>query len=169
MNALASQAPIGSDGINIHPFGNGTERMLNNINEGAHITGLDFNRHTKYHLIRAVQEGIANAFRYGLDLLKDLNLEPKVVRVGNNNLFLSPLFCEVFTNVCNTPIEMYNTDGSQGAARGSAFGNDFYTSLDEAFQNLKIIDNYNPEHRLAQKYDDFYQLWKEQLQYQLQK
>ncbi len=169
MNALASQAPIGSDGINIHPFGNGTERMLNNINEGAHITGLDFNRHTKSHLIRAVQEGIANAFRYGLDLLKDLNLEPKVVRVGNNNLFLSPLFCEVFTNVCNTPIEMYNTDGSQGAARGAAFGNDFYTSLDEAFQNLKIINNYNPEHRLAQKYDDFYQLWKEQLQYQLQK
>ena len=66
-------------------------------------------------------------------------------------------------------LEMYNTDGSQGAARGAAFGNDFYTSLDDAFQNLKIINNYNPEHGLVQKYDECYQVWKEQLQHQLQK
>lgn len=169
MNALASQVPIGSGGINIHPFGNGTERMLKNINDGAHITGLDFNQHNKAHLIRAVQEGIANAFRYGLDILKDLDLEPKVIRVGKSNLFLSPLFCEIFANVCNTPIEIYNTDGAQGAARGAAFGNGFYESLEDTFKNLKIINSYIPENGLCKQYDDYYQSWKEQLLYQLQK
>ena len=93
---------IGSDGLRIFPFGNGTERMLNNSNQGAQVLGLDFNLHTRDHVMRAVQEGIANAFRYGIDLLNDLDLQPKVIRAGNTNLFLSPLFCEVFTNVCNS-------------------------------------------------------------------
>ena len=168
MNTLASQIPIGSGGINIHPFGNGTERMLNNLNDGAHISGLDFNQHDKAHLIRAVQEGIANAFRYGLDVLKDFDLKPKVIRAGDSNLFLSPLFCEVFANVCNTPIEIYNTDGAQGAARGAAFGKGYYSTLDDAFKNLKIINSYIPENGLSKQYDDYYQSWKEQLLYQLQ-
>ncbi|MBF88840.1 MAG: carbohydrate kinase [Candidatus Marinimicrobia bacterium] len=169
MNSLASQVPIGSGGINIHPFGNGAERMLNNINIGSNISGLDFNRHNKAHLIRAVQEGIGNAFRYGLEILNDLNLEPKIIRVGKNNLFLSPLFCEIFTNVCNTPLEIYNTDGSQGAARGAAFGTGFYASLNDTFKNLKIIKKYIPDDTLCEQYDHYYQCWREQLLHQLQK
>lgn len=167
MNSLAAGVPVGCDGINIHPFGNGAERMLNNVNIGAHISGLDFNQHGKSYIIRAVQEGIAYAFRYGLDLLKELDLKPEVIRVGESNLFLSRLFCEVFSNVCNTPIEIYNTDGAQGAARGAAFGNGFYESLDDAFKSLKIINSYRPHSDLRDRYNAYYRIWKEQLQSRL--
>ena len=168
MNLKAEKINIGSDGLRIFPFGNGTERMLNNSNQGAQVLGLDFNLHTRDHVMRAVQEGIANAFRYGIDLLNDLDLQPKVIRAGNTNLFLSPLFCEVFTNVCNTPIEIYNTDGAQGAARGAAFGSGFYESMDDALKNLKMIKSYEPDSGLSDRYDVYYQAWKEQLQAQLQ-
>ena len=97
------------------------------------------------------------------------NLEPKIIRVGKNNLFLSPLFCEIFTNVCNTPLEIYNTDGSQGAARGAAFGTGFYASLNDTFKNLKIIKKYIPDDTLCEQYDHYYQCWREQLLHQLQK
>jgi len=168
MNILGAEIPAGCDGLIIHPFGNGTERMLKNINFAANISGLDFNQHGKKHIIRAAQEGIAFTFRYGLDLLKNLNLEPEIIRAGNSNLFLSELFSEIFANICNTPIEIYNTDGAQGAARGAAFGSGFYKSMDEAFENLKIIRSYGPESHLRHRYDKYYDIWKNQLRIRLE-
>ena len=37
MNELASKVAVGSEGVYTIPFGNGAERMLNNINVGTHI------------------------------------------------------------------------------------------------------------------------------------
>ncbi|MHC4418310.1 MAG: xylulokinase, partial [Planctomycetota bacterium] len=49
MNDLAGQAPVGSDGLVILPYGNGAERTLDNRNLGALVCGLSFNVHNRAH------------------------------------------------------------------------------------------------------------------------
>ena len=53
MNAEAAKAPIGSDGLLFFPFGNGAERILESSNEGAQLVGLNFNVHSRAHVLRA--------------------------------------------------------------------------------------------------------------------
>jgi len=118
MNEMAAQVPVGSDGLVILPYGNGAERTLENRNIGASAHGWNFNVHKKAHFLRAAQEGIVFALNYGLEIMRDMGIELKTVKAGNANMFLSPLFGEAFATVTQASVELYNTDGSQGAARG---------------------------------------------------
>lgn len=159
MNQSAGNIKIGSDGISVLPFGNGAERVLENKNIGAHIMGLDFNRHTKAHVIRAAQEGIAFSFRYGIDIMKEMGLKISVIRAGKSNLFLSPIFRETVANVTGSSIELYNTDGAQGAARGAAIGAGYYKSFSDAFASLEKVDEVNPAKEFIDKTNEAYSLW----------
>ena len=159
MNAMASTAPLGSDGLLTFPFGNGAERVLGNKDTGAVISGLNFNRHTKAHLLRSAQEGIVFALRFGFDVMKDMGMIMNVVRAGEANMFLSPIFREGFINSNNVVLELYNTDGSQGAARAAGVGARLYKDFKEAFQGLKIRQQYEPDTGLRQQYEDKYQEW----------
>ena len=69
MNELAAKVPIGSEGVSILPFGNGAERMLENRETGCSVHGLNFNRHSQAHLVRAAQEGIVFSFQYGIEIM----------------------------------------------------------------------------------------------------
>ncbi|QQT28163.1 xylulokinase [Sphingobacterium spiritivorum] len=158
LNTLGQQAPAGSKGLRILPFGNGAERMLGNKLIHSHIHHIDFNKHGKAELIRASQEGIAFAFRYGLDILRENGLHPSVIRAGYANLFLSPLFCDSFVNVTDTPVELFNNDGSVGAALGAGIGVGYYTEPKEAFQNMKKIRTIEPVQTAV--YEELYQEWK---------
>ena len=164
MNQNCKNIKIGSDGLVIHPFGNGAERIFNNKDINANIFGLNFNIHTKNHFIKAVQEGIACAFKYGLEIMEHINVKPNVIRVSNANLFLSEIFCDTFANICNTKIEIYNTDGSQGAATGSAIGIGYFKDFSTSFKNLKIIKTYQPNIKFLNEYNDTYVNWKKYLQ-----
>lgn len=144
MNRLAESVPVGSDGLLVVPFGNGAERVLGNRCPGACIHRLDLNRHTTAHLLRATQEGIAFSFRYGLDLMRPLGLNPAVIRAGAANLFLSPLFRQTLATLTGARIELFNTDGSLGAARGAALGAGLYRSREEAFASLRRVDAVDP-------------------------
>lgn len=144
MNRLAESVPVGSDGLLVVPFGNGAERVLGNRCPGACIHRLDLNRHTTAHLLRATQEGIAFSFRYGLDLMHPLGLNPAVIRAGAANLFLSPLFRQTLATLTGARIELFNTDGSLGAARGAALGAGLYRSREEAFASLRRVDAVDP-------------------------
>jgi xylulokinase len=161
MNQLAATVPAGSEGVQILPFGNGAERMLNNKVLNAHILNLDFNKHSNAHLFRAAQEGIAFAFRYGLDIMRENQLQPKVIRAGKANLFLSDLFLEAFVNATNTPVELYNCDGSVGAAIGAGIGIGQYKSAKDAFENTKAIKTVEPTN--ARLYDELYGEWRKRL------
>ena len=146
MNAAAIQAPLGCDGLRILPFGNGAERMLNNKLIGAQIHHIDLNLHTQSHIFRAVQEGIACAFRYGLDIMRENGMNPTVIRAGKTNLFLSELFAATFVNVTGVPVELYQNDGSVGAAIGAGIGAGVFSSPAEAFKNshpLQLIEPKN--------------------------
>jgi len=164
MNKLASDIAIGSENIQILPFGNGAERMLENKNPGSSISGLDFNRHTDAHLFRATHEAVAFSFSYGMEIMKDMGVDLQVMRAGLANMFLSPIFRETLSNVNNSVIELYNTDGSVGAARGAGLGGGFYSSASEAFANLKIVGIVEPDASKAKEYINAYEAWKKRLE-----
>ncbi len=159
MTALAQSVPVGSEGVVVLPFGNGAERMLGNRDVGAQTLGLNFNIHSSAHLYRAVQEGVAFSFRYGMDIMRTLGVHPSVIRAGSANLFLSPLFCEALASVSGVTIELYNTDGAVGAARGAAIGSGLAGSADDAFRGLRRVGAIEPATRLRAAYDDAYARW----------
>jgi xylulokinase len=163
MNELAGSIPTGSEGLSILPFGNGAERVLGNRNIGAHICGLDFNRHTQSHLFRAAQEGIVFSFKYGMDILKGIGIDAKVIRAGKSNMFLSPVFRETLANISGVSIELYNTDGAAGAARGAGVGCGYYSSFKEAFSGLTKLGVIEPDQNESDRVNQAYQTWEDQL------
>ncbi len=144
LNDLAAQVPAGSDGVCILPFGNGAERMLGNRQAGCSIHGVDFNRHDRRHLLRAAQEGIAFSFRYGMDIMAEMGMQVGRIHAGRANLFLSPLFRQTLADVTGATIELFDTDGAAGAARGAGIGAGIYSSSQEAFATLRRLDEIVP-------------------------
>jgi len=161
MNEMAASIPAGSDGLTILPFGNGAERIFNNKIIGAQILGLDLNKHTAAHIYRAAQEGIAFAFRYGLDIMRENKLAPSVIKAGQANLFLSPVFTHAFVNATGVPVALYNVEGSVGAALGAGIGAGIYKELKEAFADSKPIERIEPTE--TKLYDALYENWKNKL------
>lgn len=159
MNAAAANVPDGSAGLKVTPFGNGAERMLCNTYTGAQISAIDLNLHTPGHVFRAVQEGIAFSFRYGLDIMRSNGLYPSVIRAGKANLFHSEVFLKAFVNATGVPVELYDNDGSTGAALGAGIGAGVYKQAKEAFQNKKALSYTEPDKQ--QLYNSLYQDWLE--------
>ena len=157
MSRLAAEVPAGSDGICILPFGNGAERMLENRAPGCSIHGLDFNRHSRAHIYRAVQEGIAFSFRYGMDIMAGMGISVSRIHAGAANMFLSPVFREALASVSGATIDLYDTDGAAGAARGAGIGAGIYKTPGEAFSTLGRISTTEPSHR--EEYLEAYDNW----------
>jgi xylulokinase len=158
LNQLASSSPIGSKGIKVLPFGNGAERMLNNRYTGAQLLNIDLNLHNQADIFRAVQEGIAFSFRYGLDILRENGMQPKVIRAGMANLFLSDLFAQTFVDVTGIPVELYENDGSVGAALGAGIGAGIFKNTEEAFSQHTVLRYLEPKNTAA--YEPIYGEWK---------
>lgn len=162
MNQLAESVPVGAEGLSILPFGNGAERILANKNPGASVHGLQFNIHTKAHMLRAAQEGIAFSFAYGMEIMAGMGMDIRTIKAGHANLFLSPLFRRTLAAVTGASIELYETDGSVGAAYGAGIGAGIYKDSDEAFKTLKLIATETPVADV-EPYKAAYKLWKERL------
>ena len=158
MNHAAAGIEPGSNGLRMLPFGNGSERMLENKLVQSHIHNIDFNVHSPAHLFRAAQEGIAFAFRYGLDIMRENGMQPSVIRAGKANMFLSDVFTSCFVNATNVPVELHDCDGSVGAAKGAGIGVGFYATAKEAFSNSAPLNLVEPTN--AELYDELYSEWK---------
>ncbi len=160
MNKQAEQVAIGSNGLLVMPFGNGAERMLNNRILGSSFHNLDFNIHSQAHIFRASQEGIAFSFNYGLGIMQANGVEPKVIRAGKANMFLSDIFSNALVNVTNTPIELYDTDGAKGAALGAGYGVSYYSTPKEAMSKLIKLKVIEPKSADVMAYQEAYANWK---------
>ncbi|MDZ7878921.1 MAG: FGGY family carbohydrate kinase [Saprospiraceae bacterium] len=167
MTAQAAKIPVGTEGVKILPFGNGAERIFNNKQIGGSVIGLDFNRHSAGHLFRGTQEGIVFALNYGLTIMQTVGVKVETVKAGKANMFLSPLFREAFANTTGATIELFDTDGATGAARGAGIGCGFYKSEKEAFIGLEKIDTIEPNEVLKAAYTEGYQNWLNVLNHQL--
>ncbi|MCR4765674.1 MAG: carbohydrate kinase [Bacteroidaceae bacterium] len=160
MNDLAAKIPIGSEGISILPFGNGAERMLQNKETGCVIHGVDFNRHQRSHIIRAAQEGIVFSFKYGIDIMKDMGMNVTKIHAGKANMFLSDIFRNTLAGVTGATIELYDTDGAAGAAKGAGIGAGIYKDHNEAFASLERLQEIEPVAADVPAYKEAYTRWK---------
>lgn len=163
INDIAAQAPVGSAGLSILPFGNGAERMLGNKEIGCQMAGINFNVHNRSHVARAVQEGIVFSFQYGIEIMQQMGMKVNKIHAGNANMFLSPIFRTTLASVSNATIELYDTDGSVGAAKGAGIGAGIYKDNNEAFATLERVQVIEPDAANAQQYADAYQLWRSRL------
>ena len=163
MNDLAESVPVGAEGLSVIPFGNGAERVLENRNPGASLHGINFNIHTKAHVIRAAQEGIAFSFAYGMEIMQQMGMDIKTIKAGHANLFLSPLFRRTLAAVTGATIELYETDGSVGAAKGAGIGSGIYKDSSEAFATLRLIETENPVADIK-PYKEAYERWKNEME-----
>lgn len=169
MNDLAAKAPIGSAGLSVLPFGNGAERMLENREINCSIRGLNFNTHSKHHIVRAAQEGIVFSFKYGIDIMKEMGMKVNKIHAGHANMFLSPIFRDTLAGVTGAVIELYDTDGSVGAAKGAGMGAGIYKDNNEAFATLEKLDVIEPNQSKAQEYAEAYEKWKYRLEKSMSK
>ncbi len=167
MDEEADSAPVGAEGLTVLPFGNGAERTLGDRTPGASVHGLSFTVHDRSHLLRAAQEGIVFALRYGLGIMRDMGLSTDTIRAAHGNMFLSPVFQEAFATVTETPVELVGTDGAEGAARGAGLGTGLYATSAEAFEGLETAETVAPRTDLASDYADAYQRWTHLLNNQL--
>lgn len=163
MNDFAASVPVGSEGVSVIPFGNGAERVLENHETGCSIHGLNFNRHTRAHIVRAAQEGIVFSFCYGMEVMRDMGMDIHQIHAGRANMFLSPLFRDTLATTSGATIGLYETDGSVGAAKGAGMGAGIYRDHDEAFATLEKVAEIEPDEQHRSQYLEAYELWKERL------
>ena len=159
MNRLAGEVAIGSDGVVVMPFGNGVERVLDNRDVGCQIHGLNFQRHSRAHLLRASQEGIVFALNYGMACMNDLGVELSSIKAGQANMFQSAVFRDTFAGVTGASIELYETDGAEGAARAAGVGAGYYRSFADAFAGLERLAVVEPDETKSNQYAEAYGRW----------
>ena len=164
MNDMMASVPIGSEGVTIIPFGNGAERVLENREIGCSIHGINFNKHGKAHIMRAAQEGIVFSFCYGMEIMQQMGMDIRKIHAGKANMFLSDIFRNTLAGVSGATIELYETDGSVGAAKGAGMGCGIYKDNNEAFASLKKLLIIEPDESHRNEYLEAYTLWKEKLQ-----
>ena len=160
INEMAALAPVGCDGISILPFGNGAERVLENKEAGCSIHGINFNNHNLNNVLRAAQEGIVFSFKYGIEVMEQMGMTVKKIHAGRANMFLSPIFRNTLAGVTGADIELFDTDGSVGAAKGAGLGAGIYSSTAEAFASLERLAVIHPDDAQADAYADAYARWK---------
>jgi xylulokinase len=164
MNDMMANIPIGSEGVTIIPFGNGAERVLENKEIGCSISGINFNKHSKAHIMRAAQEGIVFSFCYGMEVMSQMGMDIKKIHAGKANMFLSEIFRNTLAGVSGATIELYETDGSVGAAKGAGMGCGIYKDNEEAFHTLKKLAVIEPDLANRYAYLAAYNNWKAQLE-----
>lgn len=144
MNELAAKVPVGSQGVVILPFGNGAERVLENRQIECSFHGINFNIHNRNHIIRAAQEGIVFSFMYGMEIMESIGMKINRIHAGKANMFLSPIFRETLASVSGATIDLVDTDGAAGAAKGAGIGAGIYKDNNEAFGSLKVLEVIEP-------------------------
>ena len=163
MNDLMTAVPIGSEGVSVIPFGNGAERVLENREIGASIHGVNFNKHGKAHLMRAAQEGIVFSFCYGMEIMREMGMDIQKIHAGRANMFLSDIFRQTLASTSGASIELLETDGSVGAAKGAGMGCGIYKDHNEAFASLKRLAVIDPDLARRDEYLAAYEQWKKAL------
>ncbi|MFD2563437.1 xylulokinase [Aquimarina rubra] len=162
MNTLASKVPVGSDDLQVIPFGNGAERMFENKTIGTQICNINLNKHNRSHICRAALEGIAFSFVYGMEILRKDGANIEVIRAGNDNLFRSEIFSNTVATLIDQEIEIYNTTGAVGAARAAGWAHGTFKDIGGMIINNDKVTTYHPLDN-SDDYQLAYHRWKKEL------
>ena len=86
-------------------------------------------------------------------------MDIRTIRAGHANMFLSPVFRETLATITGATIELFDTDGALGAARGAAVGTGAFRSFAEAFSSLHRLEEVAPEPSMQRPLAEAYQRW----------
>jgi xylulokinase len=93
----------------------------------------------------------------------EMGIAPQVIRAGKANMFLSDIFAETLAGLSGVPIELFNTDGAAGAARGAGLGAGFYANTEEAFAGLNCLQRIEPDLSRKAAWEAAYDRWRQAL------
>ena len=68
------------------------------------------------------------------------------------------IFTESFVNATGVPVELHDSDGSVGAAKGAGIGASYYVSPKDAFVHATPRATIEPAKQ--DRYNDLYEQWK---------
>ena len=98
-----------------------------------------------------------------MEIMQQMGMDIKKIHAGKANMFLSPLFRNTLAGVSGATIELYDTDGSVGAAKGAGIGAGIYANADEAFATLEKLQIIEPDAPNVEAYRAAYEAWKQTL------
>lgn len=131
MDQMASEVPLGSDGVIFLPYLLGERTPHMDPSATAQFTGLRF-VHNRSHLIRALLEGVAFALKESFELLPDENKPSRVFISGGGAQ--SPLWRQIIADVLDQSLLL--SAGAEQAALGAAviaaYGSGLFNTLSEA-------------------------------------
>ena len=95
--------------------------------------------------------------------MQQMGMNIKKIHAGKANMFLSDIFRQTLAGVSGATIELYDTDGSVGAAKGAGIGVGIYKDNNEAFATLDKLMVIEPDENKRAEYLHAYSEWKSQL------
>ncbi|MCD8204291.1 MAG: FGGY-family carbohydrate kinase [Coprobacillus sp.] len=155
LNEKLLQIAPGSDGLILQPYwGPSLKRPLM---KGS-IIGFT-SVHTKYHLYRAIIEGIAYALREGLEgMEKKQNHKVSVIRISGGGAQSSAI-CQITSDIFGLNVQRVQTfeTTSLGAGMCVMLATGVYKSYEEACEKMvRIKDEFTPNWENHKEYDYLY-------------
>lgn len=162
MNDMASEVPVGSNGVLFNPTLAGGSAQEPSPNLCGGFMGLTL-RNTREDLVRASMEGIAMALRQALDiLLKQTSAEKTMLICGGGSK--SKIWRQIFADVYNMPVLKTNIDqnaASLGAAALAANACGIWDGYDNILQIHKKESLSIPDPSANLKYEKLLDIYKE--------
>ena len=160
LNALAEEAPAGSDGLVFLPCLMGA--LAPTWNAAARGTYFGFSlSHSRKHFVRALLEGSAYAVRDITDGMRAAGLAPREIRVVGGGA-QSRLWRQIKADVTGLPVALPQTTETTalGAAMMALVGAGMFSSLGDAAEKVvRIVDVLEPHPASQQAYEEYYQLY----------
>lgn len=155
LNSKLSEVPPGCDGLVLQPYwGPGLSRPLS---KGSIIGFTDV--HTRYHLYRAILEGIAYALREGLESIqKSQHHKVKQIMISGGGS-QSDAICQITSDIFGLPVSRVQTyeTSSLGAAISTFVATKEFNNVEEAIKEMSHVSStFYPNASDHKKYDYLY-------------
>lgn len=156
----AENSKVGSNGVVFLPYLMGERTPHSDANARGVFFGLNVTTN-KGDMTRAILEGVAFGLRDSLEVMKDMHIQLKEVRVSGGGA-RSALWRSIIADVFNLPVALINAqDGpAYGAAILAAVGCGVYSSVEEACRELvQVKEVINPNEDNSKRYDEVYSVF----------
>jgi xylulokinase len=160
LDALASQAPVGSRGLQFLPYLATAATPRWNAQARAAWIGLSF-AHGRAEMVRAVMEGVVLEIRDMLEQWRAAGLDADCLRIGGGAT-RSALWNQIQADVYGRPVETLRVSESTGlgAAMMGGLGAGLFASLEEGVEAMvHVTDRIEPRAENHRRYDEQYQAY----------
>ena len=153
----AARAPAGSEGLIWLPYMMGERTPHLDPNAKGVLFGVT-GRHQRFHVIRAILEGVAYSLRDSFEIFKEMDVPVKQVRASGGG-GRSDLWRQIQADVFGREIVTINaTEGpAYGVALLAGVGTGVWASVEEACQaTIRVVTRQKPIAENVAIYDAFY-------------